>query len=228
MEENRPNFSVDLKPAQDDIALRQRQLHTQRKAQAGQTAAKPRSGLLLLVLLITLLASVVAGFSLWQLLTVQEKLNQADQSLFKLDSATQTLKESVSETGEKASLSTGALKDLIKENNGEIRKLWFVANDRNKKSIEAIDVQLEKLQANNAQLKKELTQALKKIRESTEAQLNSLGVDIAILKKELATAMPEMALRQGQNEEQLQQFEAKITALEQQLKQLEQKPVEIK
>ncbi len=220
MKDNQSNFSANLKPSQDDIALRQRQLHTKRTASSNTQATSTNSGWLIVALFIAVLASAVAGFAVWQLLALQEKFNKADESLFKLDTATQTLQESVSQTGAKASLSAGALKDLIKENNQEIRKLWFVANERNKKLISSNQSLLKKLEAADAQLKKDIESAQTELQGRLDASSGKLKNAVLKLNKE-TSMIPEMSLLLGQNEEQLQQLEKKINALKRALKKLE-------
>ncbi|MDO6806614.1 hypothetical protein Q4595_29415, partial [Wenyingzhuangia sp. 1_MG-2023] len=57
---------------------------------------------------------------------------EARQIIEEQSSNLKLLNERLSATGENASLSLDALKVLLKEHDSEIRKLWDVANKRNK------------------------------------------------------------------------------------------------
>lgn len=226
---NQDNFSDDLKPSKDDIALRQRQLNTKRKASVStEVSSSGSNGFIIIAFLIALVAVGIAGFAFWKLMIMEDKLVQADDFLSKLNSTTANLQESVSETGAKASLSTGALKSLVKENNSEIRKLWYVSNERNKKNIATNKKQ-------NAALKKEiaaLTQTVSKLEialsdaqgalsqklEGQQKAFNRIQKQVNSLQKNLE-ALPEIELRIGQNEELLQNLESQLKSLNKQIKQ---------
>lgn len=234
MENNEDSFSVDLKPTKDDIELRQRQLQKKRHTSSVKdTSSASSNGLIMVAFLVAFIATGVGGFALWKLMAVQDKLSQADAFLSKLDSATESLQESVSETGAKASLSAGALKSLVKENNSEIRKLWYVANERNKKAIAANGKEI-------STYKKEMEKQQKAMAESHKQELEALNNTIAQLERVLndklkqqkqahakleartnqlkksVSSLPEVELRMGQNEELLQDLESQIKSLRKQ------------
>lgn len=231
MEKQKEPIVPDMKPSAEDIELRQRQMAARRqaaqRAAIAKTAAAPvqpaKQTLAVIALIVALVMGAAAAFLFTQLQVVQKQLNQAQAVITDQGRNLQKLNDQLSATGENANLSVDALKVLVKENNKEIRKLWDVANKRNKaniasngKAIKSIKSSLASVsqkqaaadKANNAALasaKSELTQALS----AKTSALSSRIKKVEASGEDLATAQ----LSISQNSETLQALDAKVAKL---------------
>jgi len=82
-----------------------------------------------IALIIALLGVGLAGYSYWQLVESQKTLKAADARIVELE-------KQLEMTGDESTASMAAVQAKLKWADSEIRKLWGVAYDRNKKSIE--------------------------------------------------------------------------------------------
>lgn len=146
MDKEQPPVVPNMTASADDSALRQQQARRQAAQRAARTtnpqravvapAAKSNQTLGVVALVIGLVAVAGAGFLFTQLQETQQSLMSAQAIIRDQAVNIDSLNEKLSVTGENADLSVDALKSLLREHDQEIRKLWDVANKRNKSAIE--------------------------------------------------------------------------------------------
>lgn len=121
--EQEPEELASISLSQDEIVNRQRPVGIPRRAAAPTESSRPVAlwGLVIVLFVIVVVMAV-------QMQTVKK---QSDLQL----QALQLLQQKLTSTDEQANLSVDAIKILLKEQDHEIRKLWDLANKRNKKSI---------------------------------------------------------------------------------------------
>lgn len=132
-ERKEPTLSP-LRPENDEIAR-----HNPRAASKAKVApprsnipARPvivRSPLGPMALIVALIGLALAGYSYWQLQQSQAMLNSAESRILELE-------KKLEMTGDESTASVAAIQAKLKWADAEIRKLWGVSFDRNKKSIE--------------------------------------------------------------------------------------------
>ena len=231
MEKQKEPIVPDMKPSAEDIELRKRQMAARRqaaqRAAVAKTAVAPAQPAKQTVAIIALVVAIVMGaaaaFLFMQLQIVQKQLNQAQVVITDQGKNLQKLNDQLSATGENANLSVDALKILVKENNKEIRKLWDVANKRNKANIASNDKAIKAVKSSLAAVSKkqvaadkanksaitaaktELTQALN----SKTSALSSRIKKVEASGEDLATAQ----LSISQNSETIQALDAKVAKL---------------
>ena len=109
-------------------------------AQRPVIVQKTSSGLAFFALVLALAAGGGAGYLYWQNMLMTQQLSQASQRIADLEKSLQM-------TGDQSSASAQAMQAKLVWADSEIRKLWGVSNDRNKKIIaenKADIAQLEK------------------------------------------------------------------------------------
>lgn len=89
-------------------------------------------------LLLALVALAVAGYTYSQLQQSRTALVQSEQTRQQLDERVRSLEQKLDVAGSESTQSLAALQANVRENASEIRKLWGVSNDRNKKAIEEL------------------------------------------------------------------------------------------
>src|SRR5690606_18692096 len=131
-------------------------------------SAKPSQTLAISALVLAVLLAGLAGWLFTQVQAQQQQLLNAEKLLRSQAQNIEVLNERLSVTGENANLSVDALKTIVKEHDSEIRKLWDLANKRNRadigmnsKAIAGVKTELSKtdkeLRAGLEQQKKQLT-----------------------------------------------------------------------
>ena len=234
MDKEREPIVPDMKPSQEDIALRQKQLAARRaaaqRAAAGKSrpaqvtvsAPAPKQTLALIALLVALAMGGLAGFLFMQLQTLQQQLANADKVIRSQAENLNVLNEKLSVTGENANLSVDALKALVRDNGSEIRKLWDASNKRNKADINSNRKDITGIRGDLSGLSKELKAGLAKQQAATaalEKQLSSketaLNKRIAKVEAEAVALPAENQLRISQNTEQIQSLDAALSKMRQ-------------
>lgn len=238
MEKQKEPIVPDMKPSAEDIELRKRQMAARRKAAqraaVNKAAVTPapaaKQTIAIIALVVALVMGGAAAFLFMQLQIVQKQLNQAQQVIADQGKNLQKLNDQLSVTGENANLSVDALKVLVKGNAGEIRKLWDVANKRNKanissntKSINAVKssvATVSKKQAvlteNLATAEKTQSAAVAAVKQDLQKSLDSEVVTLSSRVKTVELASEDIATAQlsiGQNSEAIQALEAKVAKL---------------
>lgn len=131
-ERREPTISA-YAPSKEDIAKHQSRQGQPRKSAASSPAARPvvqKSPLAPIAFFFALIAMGAAGFSYWQLMGAQKLLQEADVRIADLES-----KFALSDDESTASVQTMQAK--LKWADSEIRKLWGVSYDTNRKAIAA-------------------------------------------------------------------------------------------
>lgn len=221
MNKDKDPIMSDMKPSQDDIVLRQRQLQARKAAAArsGQgpkapTAAKApaaKQTLATVSLVLTVVVGALAGLLFMQLQQVQQSLSKAEEIMLTQAQNLDVLNEKLSVTGENANMSVDALKNIVKEHDSEIRKLWDVSYKTNKSDI-----------ANNAKkiaAKSKEIATLTANTKATKGSINSMATEQKQLEQRLAKietrtkALAEIELRLSQQGESNQVLQNEITKL---------------
>ncbi len=105
-----------------------------------------RSPLGPLAVFLALAAGAFAGFVFWQLQQTQQALQKATVLLTAAESRVTELEKRLMLSDDESTQSITVLQANIKENTSEIRKLWGVANDRNRKAIASLDEKVAALE----------------------------------------------------------------------------------
>jgi DNA repair exonuclease SbcCD ATPase subunit len=181
------------------------------------------SGGIITVIITLILAVLLAGLGYWvaeQLDRVYEQFERTNQQLDLISRRVQVLESKLDVSNDSMASSAAAFKATLKNHDSEIRKLWGVSYDRNRKSIQAnkneLDGLLKSLKAlkkSNDQLAKasislkteigqlkklELTQQLTRINgqlTNQESALSKASSDVKTLSEKLA---PMSSLVEGQ------------------------------
>ncbi len=164
-----------------------------------------KSGLAVFALLVALIGVGAAGFSVWQLQISQKKLNDAEGRIAELEGR-------LNLTSSESDQSVTAIHEKLKWADSEIRKLWGVSNDKNKKAIEQSKAAITKLKSDvktasaNAkaardagELQKASVGKLKTLTNEQQLVLTQLSDDVANTKKQV---------------NQLNELETKISSLD--------------
>lgn len=188
---------------------------------SGNSNGGGRSGLAVLWLLViaVAVASVAGWYSQNQRIQVLEsQLEEADYWARQSKLALARFEGDLSETGESLQERGASLTDQIEsqkkqlnEANSEIRKLWVIANERNKKRLDDHQERVAAAEAGIAESKK----ALADVSSAVEKVRTSLGADLALLTKQTETSVAALEDANRQATEQL-------TALSKQLADVDQ------
>jgi DNA repair exonuclease SbcCD ATPase subunit len=140
-----------------------------------------RSRLAPLAFILALAAGGFAGFVYWQLQLSQQQVQKNAAALAAAEARVVELEKRLALSGDESSQSITALQANIKENASEIRKLWGVSNDRNRKAIAQLEERATALEKNlggvDGRIKSavsELTGELKVLSDLVEAQQTSI------------------------------------------------------
>lgn len=208
----------DIVPSADDIELRNKQRQSRRQGAVRSSKPAERSSgggggaVALIALLVALSAGGGAGYLWVELQASNQRLADAMAVLEQQSEMIHKLNQQLSVTDESATVSLQALKVMLKEHDSEIRKLWDVANKRNKRNIaangKALGEQKKQVATHTATLK-ELESQL------SQQQLNASTLSERLGKAE-ADALslpPEAELRLAQLNESIQTAQQQIAAL---------------
>ena len=155
MERKEPTLS-NFTPDRDEIAAQQQRMGGARPAAPRQTQARGGgSALGVFALLVALAAVGGSGYLAWQLQLSQQELVKADKRLLELE-------KQLALSDDESSQSVTALQAKLKWADAEIRKLWGVSHDTNRKAIKANGAQL-------ASLKKSVQKDLAKAKQQAAA-----------------------------------------------------------
>ena len=129
-------------PERDEIASHQQRAGARARPRSNPNAAAPppvrraRSPLAPFALLLALTGLGLAGFLYWQVQGLQQALGQADSRIQELESRLEL-------SDDESSQSVTAIRAKLKWADSEIRKLWGVSHDRNRKAIAENKQQLQ-------------------------------------------------------------------------------------
>lgn len=144
-----------------------------------------RSGSVFTSALLWLLVLGLGGFCGWQFLEMEKLQTYLASNSSQTSQQIDQLQSKLTESDQEVILSTSSLQDKVTDNSSEIRKLWAIANDRNRKSIEAqkkLMSELDKqLKSNQVELENTQKSLVKIQTELKAAQANIAKVDIQLI-----------------------------------------------
>ncbi len=189
-----------------------------------RVVAEPRSGAsgwvvgLLFVLLLA-----VTGAAGWQIWLMQQSLVAAENRIAGLQSGVAQVTGKISETGDSIAENETNLQSRMKHIDSEIRKLWDVANKRNRKWIEESRSQTSELDKQLDQLQKTVT-ALDSGLKEEQNRVEKLAADQGSFKQQQTKQGQQLAALQkipvARIEEQIAEQEARLRLITGEQKQL--------
>ena len=228
MERKEPTISGSIKPESDEVAARQERTPVAPsggpakggKRPPGGGGTPPRrpappaasgaggQGLAIVALIVALAGVGGSGFLAWKWTEAEKNLSQANQRL-------ESLEQRIAITSSESSEYVEQIQEKLDWADSEIRKLWGVSHDTNRKRIAANQENLEALKGELATVKKTASSAnqglgsLRNQVEKTEQQLAEVSAAIDPLKSAADTV--EAQGRRLQNlVEELDQLEASL------------------
>lgn len=134
---------------------------SQRTARPGPPPVSSRpvvvkSKLAPLTFVLLILVSLFAGFMYWQLMTAQNALATTSQTLQNSIGRIEELEKKLMLSDDESTQSMIVIQATVKENASEIRKLWGVAYDRNRKAIAALQESVTQVESTVAKLGKQV------------------------------------------------------------------------
>jgi predicted nucleic acid-binding Zn-ribbon protein len=180
---------------------------------AAPTAARPAaarvvtksSPLAPFALLLALTGLGLAGFVYWQFMQTQQQLIAADARLLELEKKLEL-------SDDESSQSVTALRAKLKWADSEIRKLWGVAHDRNRKAIADNKNKVAKLEKSLASVKN-TSSAAKKLADGQAKTLAAVKAETKTLAGQSSKAVSDAAAAQKQ----LRELVDKANRIDQQL-----------
>jgi len=196
-----------IRPEQDEIAN-----HRQRSGapkNGGPAPVRPvivKSKLAPFALFVALIGVGGAGFSFWQLQQTQVLLDGAEKRIVELE-------KQLEMTGDESTASMTAVQAKLKWADSEIRKLWGVSYDRNRKAI-----------AENEEKIAGLTKGAKSVDGKINAALKETNAEIRLINDLLDSQQTSMTSIENNAQDQL----AQVQALSDKVRKLEQLEAELK
>ncbi len=184
-----------------------------------------RSPLAPLAFVVALLVGLFAGYTYWLLLQAQQQLKQSDTQLQSSDLRIAGLEKRLSLSDDESTQSLTVIQAKVKENESEIRKLWGVSYDRNRKAISDLEESVTKLTKSvggiDSRLKKSLEDAMGEIRvisELLEAQQSAISkteqlfrsqqANVAQLQEKFQAVETDLRKKVGNNEESIKAIDS--------------------
>jgi len=142
MSERRDPTISTLPLDKDETARARGPVATSTKTTPPPVSSRPvvvRSPLGPFALLCALAAGGFAGFVYWQLQLARQDMQRSSTALRAAEARVTELEQRLSLADDESTQSITVLQANIKENTSEIRKLWGVTNDRNRKAIAQLE-----------------------------------------------------------------------------------------
>ncbi len=215
MERKEPTLS-GITPDKDEIEARQRpgQRRSERPPttpppggtppRGGQPSSSSPSGLAILALIVALAGLGGSGFLAWKFTEAQQSLVQAENRIADLESRLDV-------TYDESNQSVEAIQAKLKWADSEIRKLWGVSYDTNRKNIAGNTEQIEKLSGELASVKKEASSA-QTAAANLKKSLSDVQGAVTALKNSVAS-LDEQRKRLQNLEEKLDQLDDRVAQL---------------
>ncbi|MFL0796967.1 MAG: hypothetical protein K6L73_05700 [Cellvibrionaceae bacterium] len=158
-----------------------------------------------IAMIIALVAASAAGFLGWQNMQLMEQLADSDTRL-------KALEEQLTLSGDEASTSIDAVRAKLKWADSEIRKLWGVSHDKNRKKIASNEKKVKQLSSSISSQKKALAKAEKQLAEQKKI-LDKASGSLATLKKNI-NDLAAIRMQNQENADDLNSLSNKISVLE--------------
>lgn len=178
-----PTFS-SIKPERDEIATHQSRMSKRPASGGGRPpprreapAASGSSGMGVAALLVALIGAGVAGYSMWQNQQAQQELADAEDRLMELEAR-------LNLTNNESDQSVSAIHDKLEWADSEIRKLWGVSNDTNRKAI-AANKELAAQASSEAEAAKEVAESQEAALKAATTRTNQQQLEITQLSEEI-------------------------------------------
>lgn len=209
MSQERKEPTISLRPAQDEITERQRSTPTAGRKPATGTPVSSRpvvvkSKLAPFALLLALTALGLAGFVYWQFTLTQQSLALAEKRIVDLEGQ-------LALTGDESSASMAAMQAKLKWADSEIRKLWGVSYDTNRKKITANEDSISALTKKANSMQSKVDKAVK----STSVEVKAVSDLVAAQSSSLTS----VEKQQGNLQTQMQALIDRLNLMESELKQ---------
>ncbi len=227
MERKEPTISGSIKPDKDEVAARQARPKASPPGGGPKGPARPGGGtppppprrpqasggqgLAIAALIIAVAGVGASGFLAWKWTGAERNLTQANERL-------ETLERRIAITSSESSEYVEDIQDKLEWADSEIRKLWGVAHDTNRKRIAANQEGLEALKRELASVKETssgASQGLSSLRsafEKTEQQVNRVNESMERLQT-AAASVEEQGQRLQNLAEEVDQLEANLGRL---------------
>lgn len=229
MERKEPTISGSIKPEKDEVTARQRPPQGPagsngpkgpRRSGPGapppsgrppQAAGNGGNGLAITALILALIGVAGGGFLGWKWMEAEKNLTQANQRL-------ETLEKRIAITSSESSEYVDQIQEKLEWADSEIRKLWGVSHDTNRKNIAANTEALKSLRTQLSSVEKTASsaaQAADRLRsglEETQSQVSSVNATIEEL-RQAAGALEAQGTRLQNLAEEVDQLESRLGQL---------------
>ncbi|GAA4652023.1 hypothetical protein GCM10023116_43070 [Kistimonas scapharcae] len=204
--------SLSLSP--DEVTERSPASRAGKKKKA--VPAEPSTGSagtgLFLILLGLLLA--VGGLGYFQITALQNELQATRSLVAAAEKQLTDVSGVVTETGQTMSQSDQQVKSELKDINFEIRKLWDLANKRNRKDIDALEKQLADNAATLKTLKSSADSALKQAKQYS-GTLDKTVSRLSLIERQLTGISADLVANTSSSREELDMLTASVEGLRQ-------------
>lgn len=209
MSNERKEPTISIRPEQDEISARQRQQPTAGRKPAVGTPVSSRpvvvkSKLAPFALLLAVTALGLAGFVYWQFTLTQQSLASAEQRIVELEGQ-------LALTGDESNASMTALQAKLKWADSEIRKLWGVSYDTNRKKIAANESSITDLSKKTGAMQGKIDKAVKSATTEVKA--------VSDLVSAQQSSMARVEKQQGNLQTQMQALIDRLNLMEMEQKQ---------
>ncbi len=167
---------------------------------------------LFLILLGLLLA--VGGLGYFQITALQNELQATRSLVAAAEKQLTDVSGVVTETGQTMSQSDQQVKSELKDINFEIRKLWDLANKRNRKDIDALEKQLADNAATLKILKSSADSALKQAKQYS-GTLDKTVSRLSLIERQLTGISADLVANTSSSREELDMLTASVEGLRQ-------------
>ncbi|WP_027329627.1 hypothetical protein [Marinimicrobium agarilyticum] len=228
MERKEPTISGSIKPEKDEVTARQR---SQQPPTGGSGPKGPRrggpgapppsgrppqpasggNGLAMAALVVALIGVAGGGFLGWKWVEAEKNLTQANQRL-------ETLEKRIAITSSESSEYVDQIQEKLEWADSEIRKLWGVSYDTNRKNISANTEAVKSLRSELSSVKQTASNAeqavgqLRSALNETQSQLSGVNETIEQL-RQAAGSLKEQGTRLQNLAEEVDQLESRLGQL---------------
>ena len=184
------------------------------RVQAAPVAPSKNSPLVILLLLIMLIASLGLSYLYWQqsqtVASLEQRLLSADEFIGQSKLLFARLEGEVSETGAELLQTGTSAEKKMAFLESEVRKLWGVAYDRNRKTLQEHTKELESIQKATASVKKKIA-----AQETTLAKVQAESKKgLSMLDGRVASLSGEFSITRAEQDDFIKQLEKKLADYE--------------
>ncbi len=215
-----------LRPDRDELdQFKHRSARTVKKTSASApkvpvVRSKPPVGLWFFVVILIAVCGFL-GFGLWQqqdaLTQLRKQINNTEGFVGQSKLLMARLEGELSETGAELEQSGSAVEKKLDFLDSEMRKLWGVSNDRNKKAIQANEAAVAGLESRIVAVladQKKLAKKLESVASSNEKLLSDLQSQLSAMEKRIALAASEASITREATTEELANLRQRLDKIE--------------